>query len=217
MDKKRLLSGVILFGSLWGFSECIIGSYLRDIGLPAGAIMTGVFAVGLMTVTRILYKKPGMQLGMGLVAGGLRLFNPFVGCFICSAVAIMAEGAFFELIWHYMSRDLSELRKPTLSVSMGIISAYTLYVCGFIVTQILTPLFSSAGFHLENLLVFLPQILSRGLPAALLGGAMVPAALLLRDIDLTHVPDRGYYTASVSVVVLCWVAVILNVFFFIGV
>ncbi|HEC81612.1 MAG TPA: hypothetical protein ENI42_04215, partial [Thermoplasmatales archaeon] len=144
MDKKRLLAGIILFGSLWGFSECIIGSSLRDVALPAGAIMTGVFAVGLMAAIRILYKQPGMQLGMGLVAGGLRLFNPFVGCFICSAIAIMAEGAIFELIWHHLSKDLSELRKPTFSISMGIISAYTLYVGGFIVTQILTPLFSSA-------------------------------------------------------------------------
>ena len=213
MDKRRLLAGIILFGSLWGFSECIIGSSLRDAALPAGAIMTGVFAVGLMTATRILYKQPGMQLGMGLVAGGLRLFNPFVGCFICSAIAIMAEGAFFELIWYYISRDVSELRKPTFSISMGIISAYTLYVGGFIVTQILTPLFSSAGFYLENLLMFLPQILSRGLLAALIGGAVVPTVLLLKNIDVTLIADKKYYTTSASIAALCWIVVILNTFF----
>ncbi|HEC81005.1 MAG TPA: hypothetical protein ENI42_01065 [Thermoplasmatales archaeon] len=211
MDRKRLLVGVVLFGSLWGFSEVVVGSYLRDsTGLPSGAIMTGVFAVGLMMITRLLYKQPGMQLGMGLVAGGLRLFNPFVGCFICSAIAIMAEGAVFELIWYYMSRDLSELHKPIFSVSMGVISAYTLYVSGFIVTQILTPLFSSAGFHVENLLMFLPQILSRGLPAALLGGAVVPIVLLLKNVDVSRIADKVYYPTSLFVSALCWLTVTLN-------
>ncbi|RLF27559.1 MAG: hypothetical protein DRN01_02140 [Thermoplasmata archaeon] len=212
MDKKRLLVGVVLFGSLWGLSEVVLGSYLRDSSLPAGAIMTGIFAVGLMMMTRVLYRQPGMQLGMGLVAGGLRLFNPFVGCFICSAIAIMAEGAFFELIWYRMSRDLNELHKPTMSISMGVISAYTLYVLGFIVTQVLTPLLSSAGFHFENLVMFLPQILSKGLFAALLGGITVPVTLLLKNVDVSHVADKIYYTASLSVSALCWVAVVLNTF-----
>ena len=41
----------------------------------------------------------------------LRLFNPFVGCHLCSAIAIMAEGAIFEIIWYKISFDLKELKK----------------------------------------------------------------------------------------------------------
>ncbi|GAG74777.1 unnamed protein product [marine sediment metagenome] len=182
MEKMKLFAGILLFGSLWGFSECIIGSSLRDANLPAGAIMTGVFAIMFMTMSRMLYRQRGMQLGMGLVAGALRLFNPFGGCFICSAIAIVAEGVIFEIIWYKMSLDLQELKLPKLSISMGITTTYVLYVGGYIITQILTPILSSAGFYLENLLVFIPQILASGLLAAIIGGITVPAVLATKKL-----------------------------------
>ncbi len=209
MEKMKLFAGIILFGSLWGFSECIIGSSLRDANLPAGAIMSGVFAIVFMTMSRMLFRQRGMQLGMGLVAGSLRLLNPFGGCFICSAIAIMAEGLIFEILWYKISLDLNELRLPKLSVSMGITSAYLIYVGGYIVTQILTPVFSSAGFYLENLLVFIPQILASGLLAAIIGGITVPAVLATKKLDIT-IRDRLYYPATIGISLVCWFVVIAN-------
>lgn len=209
MEKMKLFAGIILFGSLWGFSECIIGSSLRDANLPAGAIMSGVFAIVFMTMSRMLFRQRGMQLGMGLVAGSLRLLNPFGGCFICSAIAIMAEGLIFEILWYKISLDLNELRLPKLSVSMGITSAYLIYVGGYIVTQILTPVFSSAGFYLENLLVFIPQILASGLLAAIIGGISVPAVLATKKLDIT-IRDRLYYPATIGISLVCWFVVIAN-------
>ncbi len=208
----KLIVGILVFGSLWGFSECIIGSALHDAGLPAGAIMTGLFAVVLMMMSRMLYKQRGMQIGMGLVAGALRLFSPFgsnVGYFICSAIAIMAEGMIFELIWYNMSLDLNELKPLKISSSTGIITAYCCYVGGYIVTQILTPVFSSAGFHIVNLIVFIPQMLATGLLAALIGGVVVPVTLLLKKLDIT-VKDRLYYPTTIGVSILCWFIVIAN-------
>lgn len=209
MEKMKLFAGIIVFGSLWGFSECIIGSSLRDANLPAGAIMSGVFAIVFMTMSRMLFRQRGMQLGMGLVAGALRLLNPFGGCFICSAIAIMAEGLIFEILWYKLSLDLNELRLPKLSVSMGITSAYLIYVGGYIVTQILTPVFSSAGFYLENLLVFIPQILASGLLAAIIGGITVPAVLATKKLDIA-IRDRLYYPATIGISLVCWFVVIAN-------
>lgn len=212
MEKMKLIAGILVFGSLWGFSECIIGSALHDAGLPAGAIMTGLFAVVLMMMSRMLYKQRGMQIGMGIVAGTLRLFSPFggnVGYFICSAIAIMAEGMIFELIWYNMSLDLNELKPLKISSSMGIVTAYCCYVGGYIVTQILTPVLSSAGFHIVNLIVFIPQMLATGLLAALIGGVVVPVTLLLKKLDIT-VKDRLYYPTTIGVSILCWFIVIAN-------
>ncbi len=210
MNKWKLVTGIILFGSLWGFSEVILGGILRDADLPAGAIMAGIFAIGLMLITRILYRQRGMQFGMALVAGTLRLFNPFAGCFICSAFAIMAEGLLFEFIWHKMSLDYRDIRTPSAQISMGIISGYLIYVGGFITTQILTPLISSAGFYLENLLLFIPQILSRGLLAALFGGITIPTILLIKSYDISLVRDKLYYPTAITVTLLCWLAVIAS-------
>ena len=215
MEKKKLLAGILVFGSLWGFSECLIGGALRDVGLPAGAIMSGIFAIGLLSISRMLYRQRGMQVGMGLVAGALRLANPFGGCFICSAIAIMAEGLLFELIW-YGFEDVKRLDTLTLQGSMGIISAYGIYVGGYIVTQILTPLVSSAGLYLINVLVFLPQILASGLLAALLGGITVPMIHQLKQLDVSSMANRIYYPATIGISIMCWIAVIVNTLFIIG-
>jgi hypothetical protein len=209
MKNMKFIVGIIVFGSLWGFAECIIGSLLRDVNLPAGAIMTGVFAIGLMTLSRTTFRQPGMQAGIGLVAGGLRLFNPFGGCFICSAIAIMAEGLLFDLIWTGFSLDSKKPQSLTLQASLGITSAYLVYVGGYIVTQILTPVFSSAGFYLENLIVFIPQILASGLLAALIGVVTVPVVFSLKKFDVT-LQDRLYYPITIGVSALCWIIVITN-------
>jgi hypothetical protein len=209
MMNRKFIVGIIVFGSLWGFAECIIGSLLRDVNLPAGAIMTGVFAIGLMTFSRVTFRQPGMQTGIGLVAGALRFFNPFGGCFICSAIAIMAEGLLFDLIWTGFSLDQNKTHTLTTQVSLGITSAYLVYVGGYIVTQILTPVFSSAGFYLENLIVFIPQILASGLLAALLGVLTVPTVIALKKTQFI-LQDRLYYPVTIGVSAFCWIFVIVN-------
>ena len=211
MKNLKLLLGILLFGTLWGFSEVIIGSALQDIGLPSGVIMTGVFAIVFLVMSRMIYRQPGMQFGIGLVAGGLRLFNPFVGCHLCSAIAIMAEGAIFELIWYNISFDFSELKNVLMQGSMGIISAYFIYVGGYIITQVLTPIASGANFYIENLVVFMPNILGSGLIAALIGGAVLPITLLAKKIDVT-IKDRVYYPSVLGISVICWFIVIGNWF-----
>lgn len=211
MKNLKLVLGILLFGSLWGFSEVIIGSALQDIGLPSGVIMTGVFAIVFLVMSRMIYRQPGMQFGIGLVAGGLRFFNPFVGCHLCSAIAIMAEGAIFELIWYNISFDFSELKNVLMQGSMGIISAYFIYVGGYIITQVLTPIASGANFYIENLVVFMPNILGSGLIAALIGGAVFPITFLAKKIDIT-IKDRVYYPSVLGISVICWFIVIGNWF-----
>ncbi len=207
MSKIKIFAGMLLFGSLWGFSECIIGSTLSDIGVPAGAIMTGFFALTFLVISRMSYKQPGMQLGMGIIAGILRLFNPFVGCHLCSALAIMAEGAIFEILWYKISFDLGELRSITTQVSLGILNSYILYVGGFTLTQILTPIVSGPGFYFENIVAIIPNILASGLLPALIGAVVLPTIILIKKVDFT-VKDRLYYPITFGISILCWLIVV---------
>ena len=210
MKKGKLFTGILLFGSLWGFAECVISPMLGRAGLPSGAILTGVVAFGLMAASRVVYRIPGMQLGMGLVAGAMRLLNPFGGCHLCSAIAIMAEGAVFELIWLGVSSQSLENMPLKMKASLGIVTAYGVYMIGYLVTQVLTPVFSSAGFYLSNLVVFIPQILASGLLAAVLGGLTAPLAISAREFNVSTLANRVYYPLSIGVSALCWVVVILN-------
>ena len=210
MKKGKLFTGILLFGSLWGFAECVISPMLGRAGLPSGAILTGVVAFGLMAASRVVYRIPGMQLGMGLVAGAMRLLNPFGGCHLCSAIAIMAEGAVFELIWLGVSSQTVENMPLKIKASLGIVTSYGVYVIGYLVTQVLTPVFSSAGFYLSNLVVFIPQILASGLLAAVLGGLTAPLAFSAREFNVSTLANRVYYPLSIGVSALCWAVVILN-------
>ncbi len=212
MDKKRFILGIIVFGSLWGFSECVIGSGLEDTGLPNGAIMAGFFGLMFLVITRITFRKPGMQLGMGLVAGSLCFFNPFLKCNLCSAIAIGAEGLIFELIWYKITFDLKELKPMTMQVSFGIISAYLIYIGGYITTQILTKL--STGFYLSDLVIILPKILASGLIAALIGGLVLPVTLQLKKLDLT-IKDIIYYPTTIGISIICWISVIMILPFYV--
>lgn len=216
MNKLKVFAGILLFGSLWGFSEVIIGSAISDsgisdFGISAGAIMTGIFALTFLVTSRIIYRQPGMQVGIGLVAGFLRVFNPFYGCHLCSAIAIMAEGILFEIIWYKISADFSELKTIITKSSMGIISAYFIYIGGYIITQILTPIASGGNFNIENLIVFMPTIFARGLFAALIGGVVLPLTLLIKKVDLI-IKDRLYYPITVGISLLCWFIVVGNWF-----
>lgn len=216
MNKNmKLFAGILLFGSLWGFTECIFGSVLKDAGLPYGSIMTGIFVLTFLILSRLAYRQPGMQLGMGLVAGTLRMFNPFVGCHLCSALAIMAEAAIFEMIWYSFSFDFDNMKNITNKVSMGVITAYLLYVGGYVVTQILTPIVSGVGFYVENLIVFLPRILASGLLPGLIGAFVFPSVLYLSKLDL-KIKDTLYYPTTFGVSAFCWIAVV-SMWFILGV
>lgn len=207
MDKKKMFIGILLFGSLWGFIEVILGSAVSEAGFPSGGLMTGFFAIPLLMLSRLIFRQRGMQLGMGLVAGGLRLFNPFMGCHVCSAIAIMAEGAIFELIFYGISTDFRELKNLTMQSSIGILSAYTLFVSGYIITQILTPIVAGSGFYFENLIVFMPRILAAGILPALIAAFMVPAIYSTKHLDIT-IKDKFYYPVGIGISIFCWVAVI---------
>lgn len=201
---RKLAAGILALGSLWGVSEILLGSILRDADLPAGALLTSVVALGLLVFGRMQYQQRGLALGMGLVAGTLRLVNPFGGCFLCSALAIMAEGALFELLLVGLSSDLRELKSSLVMQScLGIVSAYALYVGGYIITQTLTPVLSSAGFSPADLVAVLPQIFASGLLAAVVGAVTAPAVFALRKAHLT-LRSSLYYPVTVGTAATSW-------------
>lgn len=214
-NNVRILALIIFFGSLWGFSEIFIGSFLADQELPYGIIMTGFFAMFFLTMSRIIYNQKGMQLGIGITAGALKYFNPFIGCNVCSAIAIMAEGLIFELIWNFfINYDFSKLESLKLKISFGIFASYTIYVSGYIITQILTPILYS-NFYIENLISFIPQILSKGLLAGILGIISISIVFSLSKIKLS-LKDKIYYPTTIGVSSICWIIVLTNWYFFIS-
>ena len=208
MKKGRIFASTLLFGSLWGFAEIVLGDLLRNAELPAGAILSGVFALGLMLLSRMMFTARGMQFGMALVAGLLRLFNPITASHICSAIAIMAEGLIFELLYPLLMPAADEKSTLVLRVSCGVILSYTIYVTCYIISQILTAALSTAGFHLADLLPYLPVIFGSGLLAAVIGGVVAPMVALSRNVRVEKVENAVFYPISLIGSALCWLAVL---------
>lgn len=198
---KKLLAGTILFGSIWGLLECSLGDWLHGYGLSA--IMASI-AVFLMAVTRHIYRAPGMQASMALIASLLRHFNPMGTCLVCASIAIFIEGLAFEIIWILPWR---KYQSYTMKVSMGVISFYSIYAIGYLSTQILTPLLTSK-FYFSNLIGVIPKILAGATIAGIIGGFALPVTYLPLKIKIK---DKFYYPITAVVTLFCWIAVILGV------
>ncbi|HEC76136.1 MAG TPA: hypothetical protein ENI33_02610 [Thermoplasmatales archaeon] len=198
---KKLLAGTILFGSIWGLLECSLGDWLHGYGLSA--IMASI-AVFLMAVTRHIYRAPGMQASMALIASLLRHFNPMGTCLVCASIAIFIEGLAFEIIWLLPWR---KYQSYTMKVSMGVISFYSIYAIGYLSTQILTPLLTSK-FYFGNLIGVIPKILAGATIAGIIGGFALPVTYLPLKIKIK---DKFYYPITAVVTLFCWIAVILGV------
>ncbi|MFO8133572.1 MAG: hypothetical protein R6U10_06560 [Thermoplasmatota archaeon] len=208
----RLVAGIVLFGSIWGLLECALGDALHGSILPGGAIMTGLVGFGLMAATRIMYRQPGMQLGMGALAGALKYMHPIGGCMLCSAIAIAVEGAVFELIWRSPRLHLDRLDSMSMRVGMGVISGYTMYGVGYLATQMLTPIVSGGPLAASAVASLVPRTLSHATLAGLLAGATLPALLAVP----ANLPERiamirreVYYPVASAISVLCWIGILL--------
>jgi hypothetical protein len=210
MKGMRILAGIILFGSLWGMMECVLGDYLHNQGIWAGAIMTGFMGFGLMAISRRMYGVRGMQLGMGLIAGVLKYIHPVGGCMLCSAIAIAFEGAVFEIIWYSPKLNMDRMNW-LMKASMGVISGYIIYSAGYVITHILTPVVASAPLYLSDLAGVMPVIFSSATIAGLAGGLTLSAVQIPSDFAMrvTNAKKEIYYPVAYAVSAFCWIGTII--------
>ena len=222
LDRYKILAGIIVFGSIWGLLECTLGGVKFGGALsnfPMGALLGGLVGLGLMAYTRRMYNVLGMQLGMALVAGLLRYWAPIGSCVICSALAIAAEGLVFELIFNRPIFDIrlsdSKMKMETKTLAfLGVIAGFTIYVTGYMFTQIFTPVITTGAFNFSNFGAVLPLIIGRGFFAAVLGGVALPIAVLAPQLnfDISKIKKEHYYAIASSVTAFCWI-VMISIFY----
>jgi hypothetical protein len=209
---------ILVFGSLWGTLECVLGGMSLPGGwdsFPMGALLGGFFGLGLMALTRRVYGVAWMQLSMGVVAGFLRFWAPIGTCVVCSALAIVAESLVFEIIFNRPIFTLSGARARNMGartlISLGIISAYAIYVIGYLFTQTFTPIVAEPhAFVLSDLTAALPLIFGRGFFAAVFGAISLPLAVLYGHsiLEPSTFKQGTYYMTCVGLTIVCWVVVI---------
>lgn len=103
--RMRLLLGILLFGSLWGALEATLGGVLAFFHIPHyGGIMANIGFL-IMGAALALYKRPGMQLGIAVVAAAFKLLDvaifhvpPVARMVLNPMVAIILEALAFEAV-----------------------------------------------------------------------------------------------------------------------
>jgi hypothetical protein len=95
MGSKAAVAGtVLLFGTLWGASEVLLGEGLRALEIPRASIVLTVVAVLLLGLAARRLSQPGALLAVALVAGAYRVAT--AGPFWCHVLAVVGLGAVFD-------------------------------------------------------------------------------------------------------------------------
>ena len=213
MEKKNLILGILIFGSLWGAVEATLGGVLHRVLLHFpynGAIMFSIAAF-ILVAARRSYGKPGAITAMGFVAASFKLLNLFFftsPCIFHPMLAIIVEAMAIDLVLSISERSsklsqlskLSKLKAPDylLGALMGSVgtlaSASVLYIPP---VRGVPPLISSSTVFLTFLSI------------SVIGCAItVPLAFKFGSpIDF----QRKSATANIFVIALCWMVGALSI------
>jgi len=121
-SKKKLLLGIIFFGSIWGGLEVLGIEIMRitDFGLRA-PILALIGMIVLMTA-RVIFPKPGSTALIGLVAAGFK-FLGLSNILFCQIAAVIGQAIIFDLGFSFLEKR-EWLSKKLLLGTSGIILSY---------------------------------------------------------------------------------------------
>jgi len=207
----RLITAVLVFGSIWGFLEATLGGYLHMIIFPnKGAIMAGI-GVAVMSSAFAIYRKPAMLPGIGVVAASFKLLSawffviPVTSIHIVNpAMAIIFESLVFSAVIALMLNKIP--RSAVASVGAGVLAGIISAVAWvyFAIYVMNAPAYSrvvfTAGEYISN----------QGVVQAVFFGVFVPLGYLIGEKLATQkfpVLARRplYFGASAAIIVFCWV------------
>ncbi|MFC2043942.1 hypothetical protein ACFLT8_01885 [Chloroflexota bacterium] len=215
LSKRRILVdliiGVLVFGSIWGFLEAVLGGFLNLIIFPnKGAIMSSI-GVTIMAAAMAYYRKPVMLPCIGIVAASFKWFNAWLlfiplnrAQVINPAMAIFLESLAFTLVAALL---MDRIRQHIVvgagaGVLAGFMSAIAYVYFAVYVTH--SPIFERLG--IESIGEF---IMGNAVIQAAFFGTFLPLGYLagekLATMSALLLTRRSfYYACSVATIALCW-------------
>ena len=207
----RILVGILVFCSIWGFFEATLGGFFNLVIFPSkGAIMSGIGMI-IMGTALAIYRKPAMLPGIGVVAASFKLLNvwllfvPIHAVHIINpAMAIVFESLAFSLVAVFLMKKMTDNALVGIGAGAlaGLASATT-YVY-FAVYGTNSPIFERMG--ISSIGEF---ILGNGVIQAVFFALAVPLGLALgKKLAATTFPilqrQSLRYATSAAVIVACW-------------
>ncbi|UCG82423.1 MAG: hypothetical protein JSW38_09510 [Dehalococcoidia bacterium] len=206
----RIIIGILVFGSIWGFLEATLGGFLHMIIFPnKGAIMSGI-GVAIMASALTIYRKPVMLPGIGIVAASFKLLDVWLFSLTATsihiinpAMAIIFESLAFGLVAVFLKNKIAKNAFVGIGAGflVGLISA-TAWVY-FAIYVMNAPAYARVVFTTGEFIsnqgvaqaAFSAMFLSLGYLTGEKLASRTPAILTRRP---------AYYAVSVSTALLCW-------------
>lgn len=145
MDKKKLILGIILFGSIWGGLEALGIRAMRGVEFFPTSPVLALVAIVILSASRMILKRPGTILACGVVAAGFKgLCLPTI--FFCQVTAVLLTAAIIDLAFTWAER-----RKLSSWLSWGLVGLAASYlnyaVFGLVNTYLLKNIYWVEGIH----------------------------------------------------------------------
>ena len=124
-EKKKLILGVILFGSIWGGLEALGIDVMRRIEFHPRSPVLALVGILILATARIVIRKPGSTLAIGVIAAGFK-FLGLSQVFFCQIFAVVAQAAVFDLAFSLAERK-DWLARPIHLGLVGLVGSYVNY------------------------------------------------------------------------------------------
>ncbi|NIN00203.1 MAG: hypothetical protein GTO24_19640 [candidate division Zixibacteria bacterium] len=122
IDKKKLILGIILFGSIWGGLEALGIRAMRGVEIFPTSAVLALVAVLILSASRMLLKRPGTTLACGVVAAGFKAMC-LPSIFFCQVTAVFLTAAVMDIAFTW-----AENKKLSGWFSWGLVGLGASYV-----------------------------------------------------------------------------------------
>jgi hypothetical protein len=197
---------IILFGSLWGVNEVLMGEFLARNNMPHFSVFLAVVAFFLLATARGIVNKPSSSTMIGTFAVLFKLINATP--FYCHLLGIFMMGMIFDVLASLLLKN--ERRVLIRRAMLGILSAY---IGNAFFAIIITYIVRYELWTREGLPKVLSHIFVAGSLTSLFAAVVVPLGLSLGSTGriLAQRRPRWTYAGTLASIFAIWIfARILN-------
>ena len=117
--KKKYILGILFFGSLWGFSEAVLGGFLYRNNMPHASVYLTIIGFSILTIASGYFPQKGIAVAIAAFAMLYKFMNtPF---FACHLLGILLLGICYDLFFNFL-----RLKNRSISAVLAVYSGYTL-------------------------------------------------------------------------------------------
>jgi len=201
MRKPKNWLWFILFGSLWGINEVVMGEVLSASDVPHYSVLLTVIALFILAIARGIVNRPGSSTAIGLIAVLFKLAN--AAPFYCHLLGIFMVGLTFDIFASLLIKN-----EKTSSVKCGLTGFLSAYSGNTLFALVITYIIRYDIWTSAGLPKVLEHIFVSGSLTAVLAAFAVPLGFRL-GVTSGEIADKKPKWTSAGTVVTVFIIWIL--------